>query len=145
MHARQAATRWRTPKACLGKQADNAMQQQCGQLIKSLITVCPVRMCAYVMPQVRVHVVVLDMRDLAAVQDLAQDLPDDFREVDILVNNAGLALGVSSVSEHDLEVSGKPRSRNKAVVYRAVVAAGGYSASAHFTSSRPIPPLLQLL
>lgn len=51
------------------------------------------------------HTVTLDMRDLAAVAQMPHQLPPEFREVDILVNNAGLALGVTTVGDHDIEVS----------------------------------------
>jgi NADP-dependent 3-hydroxy acid dehydrogenase YdfG len=44
------------------------------------------------------------MRDLAAVAQMPHQLPDEFKEVDILINNAGLALGVTTVSDHDIEV-----------------------------------------
>lgn len=54
--------------------------------------------------QVAVHTVTLDMRDLAAVAQMPHQLPDEFREVDILINNAGLALGVTTVSDHDINV-----------------------------------------
>jgi 3-hydroxy acid dehydrogenase/malonic semialdehyde reductase len=40
------------------------------------------------------HVVVLDVRDNAAVERAVAALPADFRDVDVLVNNAGLALGL---------------------------------------------------
>lgn len=50
------------------------------------------------------HTVTLDMRDLAAVAQMPHQLPDEFREVDILINNAGLALGVTTVSDHDINV-----------------------------------------
>lgn len=55
--------------------------------------------------QVPVHTFTLDMRDLAAVARLPHELPDGFKDIDILVNNAGLALGVTTVSDHDIEVS----------------------------------------
>lgn len=50
------------------------------------------------------HSVTLDMRDLDAVAQLPAQLPQEFQAVDILINNAGLALGVTTVSEHDIEV-----------------------------------------
>jgi 3-hydroxy acid dehydrogenase/malonic semialdehyde reductase len=40
------------------------------------------------------HVVMLDVRDNAAVERAVAALPADFRDVDVLVNNAGLALGL---------------------------------------------------
>jgi NADP-dependent 3-hydroxy acid dehydrogenase YdfG len=54
--------------------------------------------------QVRVHVVAQDMQDIAGVVALPQRLPEGFREVGILINNAGLALGTTSVAEHDIQV-----------------------------------------
>lgn len=54
--------------------------------------------------QVPVHTVVLDMRNLEAVAQMPHQLPDQFKEVDILINNAGLALGVTTVDSHDIEV-----------------------------------------
>lgn len=54
--------------------------------------------------QVPVHAVTLDMRDLDAVAQLPGQLPEEFKAVDILVNNAGLALGVTTVDTHDIEV-----------------------------------------
>ncbi|KAF6259497.1 hypothetical protein COO60DRAFT_1622042 [Scenedesmus sp. NREL 46B-D3] len=53
--------------------------------------------------QAAVHVAQLDMRDLDAVAQFPDSLPDEFKEVDILVNNAGLALSLSSVADHDVE------------------------------------------
>jgi NADP-dependent 3-hydroxy acid dehydrogenase YdfG len=44
------------------------------------------------------------MRNLEAVAQLPHQLPAEFREVDILINNAGLALGVTTVGDHDIEV-----------------------------------------
>lgn len=54
--------------------------------------------------QVPVHTVTLDMRDLGAVAQLPQQLPEEFRDIDILINNAGLALGVATIGGHDIEV-----------------------------------------
>jgi 3-hydroxy acid dehydrogenase / malonic semialdehyde reductase len=41
---------------------------------------------------VRIHPVVLDVRDRTAVEAAIGGLPPDFAELDLLVNNAGLAL-----------------------------------------------------
>lgn len=46
-----------------------------------------------VYPLAKVHLLVLDVSDLAAIAELPKTLPEEFAEVDILVNNAGLALG----------------------------------------------------
>lgn len=53
--------------------------------------------------KVSVHTVSLDLRDLGAVAQLPQQLPEEFRDVGILVNNAGLALGVAAIGGHDIE------------------------------------------
>ncbi|HEX9050327.1 MAG TPA: SDR family oxidoreductase [Anaeromyxobacter sp.] len=42
----------------------------------------------------RVHPVVLDVRDRAAVEAAIPALPPEWRAIDVLVNNAGLALGL---------------------------------------------------
>jgi 3-hydroxy acid dehydrogenase/malonic semialdehyde reductase len=46
---------------------------------------------------------VLDVRDRAAVEQLATSLPPAFAEVDVLVNNAGLAMGLEPAQEADLD------------------------------------------
>eukprot|EP00878_Enallax_costatus_P013588 GHUV01014207.1.p1 GENE.GHUV01014207.1~~GHUV01014207.1.p1 ORF type:complete len:254 (+),score=82.01 GHUV01014207.1:1145-1906(+) len=53
--------------------------------------------------KVPVHAVQLDMQDLDAVKALPEQLPEEFKQVDILINNAGLALGVSTVGDHNIE------------------------------------------
>lgn len=50
-----------------------------------------------------VHTAVLDVRDRAAVQAVADGLPAAFREVDLLVNNAGLALGLEPAHSANLD------------------------------------------
>src|SRR5271165_4632640 len=45
----------------------------------------------------------LDVRDQAAVERAASNLPADFADVDVLVNNAGLALGLEPAQEAKLE------------------------------------------
>src|SRR5512132_867333 len=42
----------------------------------------------------KLHPVVLDVRDRAAIEALLPALPPEWRAVDVLVNNAGLALGL---------------------------------------------------
>jgi NADP-dependent 3-hydroxy acid dehydrogenase YdfG len=59
---------------------------------------------AWYIVQVPIHSVTLDMRNLEAVAQLPHQLPAEFQEVDILINNAGLALGVTTVGDHDIEV-----------------------------------------
>ena len=51
----------------------------------------------------RLHPLVLDVRDRAAVVKAFATLPDAVREVDVLVNNAGLALGLESAQRSDLD------------------------------------------
>ncbi len=53
--------------------------------------------------EVPVHVVTLDVRDRAAVEQAVAALPPAFREVDVLVNNAGLALGLEPAQRADLD------------------------------------------
>lgn len=50
-----------------------------------------------------VHAAVLDVRDRAAVQAVADGLPAAFREVDLLINNAGLALGLEPACRASLD------------------------------------------
>jgi len=45
----------------------------------------------------------LDVRNLAELKDLLQDMPEDWRAIDILVNNAGKALGMHPVFTGNLE------------------------------------------
>jgi 3-hydroxy acid dehydrogenase / malonic semialdehyde reductase len=47
--------------------------------------------------------VALDVRDRAAVAEVASSLPAEFSEVDVLVNNAGLALGRDPAQSADLD------------------------------------------
>lgn len=50
-----------------------------------------------------VAVAELDVRDRAAVESWARELPDGFREVDVLVNNAGLARGLAPLHQGSVE------------------------------------------
>jgi 3-hydroxy acid dehydrogenase/malonic semialdehyde reductase len=50
----------------------------------------------------RVHTVVLDVRDSAAVAEAIAGLPGEFAEPDVLVNNAGLAEGLEPAQAADL-------------------------------------------
>ena len=47
--------------------------------------------------------VTLDVRDRAAVTDVANALPAEFAEIDVLVNNAGLAPGLGPAQAADLD------------------------------------------
>ena len=52
---------------------------------------------------VRIHPVVLDVRDRTAVEAAIGSLPPDFAELDLLVNNAGLAAGFDPAQNADLD------------------------------------------
>ncbi|EFJ44998.1 hypothetical protein VOLCADRAFT_94686 [Volvox carteri f. nagariensis] len=52
---------------------------------------------------VPVHTVQLDVRNIAEVDLLPQQLPEEFATVDILVNNAGLALGTAAVQDNCMD------------------------------------------
>ncbi|MGB8901490.1 MAG: SDR family NAD(P)-dependent oxidoreductase [Methylocella sp.] len=52
---------------------------------------------------VRIHPVVLDVRDRTAVEAAIGGLPPDFAELDLLVNNAGLAAGFDPAQNADLD------------------------------------------
>ncbi len=51
----------------------------------------------------KVHPVVVDVRDRAAVEGLVAALPAPFAAVDVLVNNAGLALGLEPAQRASLD------------------------------------------
>ncbi len=50
-----------------------------------------------------IFVSVLDVRDLAAIEQLVTSLPAAFAEIDVLVNNAGLALGLEPAQDAVLD------------------------------------------
>ena len=50
-----------------------------------------------------IFVSVLDVRDLAAIEQLVTSLPAAFADVDVLVNNAGLALGLEPAQDAALD------------------------------------------
>jgi 3-hydroxy acid dehydrogenase/malonic semialdehyde reductase len=50
----------------------------------------------------RVHPVVVDVRDRAAVEAAVSALPDELAAIDLLVNNAGLALGLEPAQLADI-------------------------------------------
>ena len=52
---------------------------------------------------IKIHPLIFDVRDNAAVEKAVQSLPNEFKLVDILINNAGLALELNSVHEGSLE------------------------------------------
>ncbi len=47
----------------------------------------------------QVLALVLDVRNLQAVEDAITSLPDMWKNIDLLINNAGLAVGVSPIQE----------------------------------------------
>lgn len=49
-----------------------------------------------------VHLIELDVRDNAAVEQAVRALPQDFSAVDLLINNAGLALGLEPAHQAQL-------------------------------------------
>ncbi len=51
----------------------------------------------------RVHVVELDVRDRAAVEQAIAALPAGFADIDVVVNNAGLALGLEPAQRASLD------------------------------------------
>jgi 3-hydroxy acid dehydrogenase/malonic semialdehyde reductase len=51
----------------------------------------------------KVHPVVVDVRDRAAVEGLVAGLPAPFAAIDVLVNNAGLALGLEPAQRASLD------------------------------------------
>ncbi|MFT4172854.1 MAG: SDR family NAD(P)-dependent oxidoreductase, partial [Herbaspirillum sp.] len=51
----------------------------------------------------KVHTLVVDVADKAAVHDALAKLPADYAAIDVLVNNAGLALGLEPAHRADLD------------------------------------------
>ena len=51
----------------------------------------------------RIHPLVLDVRDRAAVEAAIAGFPAEFADIDLLVNNAGLALGLTPAPQADLD------------------------------------------
>ena len=49
------------------------------------------------------RIILLDVRDRAAVQRAVDELPEQFSAVDVLINNAGLALGLEPAQRADLD------------------------------------------
>ncbi|RYY35101.1 MAG: SDR family NAD(P)-dependent oxidoreductase [Sphingobacteriaceae bacterium] len=50
---------------------------------------------------IKVHTVVLDVRDKQAVAEKLGWLPDEWKKVDVLINNAGLSLGLDPINTGD--------------------------------------------
>ena len=51
----------------------------------------------------RIHPLILDVRDRAAVERAIEDLPPPLAPIDVLVNNAGLALGLEPAQRASLD------------------------------------------
>ncbi len=51
----------------------------------------------------RIHPLVLDVRDRAAVEEALGELPAEFAQIDVLVNSAGLALGLGPAQHASLD------------------------------------------
>jgi 3-hydroxy acid dehydrogenase/malonic semialdehyde reductase len=51
----------------------------------------------------KIHPVVLDVRDRAAIEAAVAALPQEWRAIDVLVNNAGLALGLEPAQRASLD------------------------------------------
>lgn len=54
-------------------------------------------------PEIKIHVLQLDVRDRQQVEEKITALPQGFREIDVLVNNAGLALGLNPAHDASLD------------------------------------------
>eukprot|EP01025_Chloroclados_australasicus_P010888 TRINITY_DN1460_c0_g2_i2.p1 TRINITY_DN1460_c0_g2~~TRINITY_DN1460_c0_g2_i2.p1 ORF type:complete len:265 (+),score=21.23 TRINITY_DN1460_c0_g2_i2:185-979(+) len=52
--------------------------------------------------KVNIHVIQLDVQDQDRVEQLSDELPENFKSVDVLINNAGLALGFNACYENDM-------------------------------------------
>ncbi len=50
-----------------------------------------------------VHIAAFDVRDRQQVEEMVQNIPQDFQNIDILLNNAGLALGLGPAQDADLD------------------------------------------
>jgi NADP-dependent 3-hydroxy acid dehydrogenase YdfG len=55
------------------------------------------------LPDGQIHLAPFDVRDLGAVQQFVDDLPEAWRDIDVLINNAGLAQGLSFIHEADIK------------------------------------------
>ncbi len=53
--------------------------------------------------KVKVHSLCFDIRKLAEVEKVINELPSDFKNIDVLVNNAGLAAGLSSIQDGNVD------------------------------------------
>ncbi|MES2617973.1 MAG: SDR family NAD(P)-dependent oxidoreductase [Bacteroidota bacterium] len=52
---------------------------------------------------IKVHVITLDVRDRAAVEQAFASIPAEWQAIDVLINNAGLAMGLSSVENGNVD------------------------------------------
>jgi 3-hydroxy acid dehydrogenase/malonic semialdehyde reductase len=51
----------------------------------------------------KIHTIVFDIQDKAAMEKSIKDLPEEFQNIDLLINNAGLALGLDPAQTSDIE------------------------------------------
>ncbi len=52
---------------------------------------------------VDIHISNYDVRDLKAVKEAIESLPENWKKINVLVNNAGLAVGLSSIQNGDID------------------------------------------
>ncbi|AOA63582.1 NADP(+)-dependent dehydrogenase [Komagataella phaffii CBS 7435] len=50
-------------------------------------------------PNIKVHIALLDVSNIAKLTEYVESLPEEFKAVDVLVNNAGKALGIDRVGQ----------------------------------------------
>ncbi len=52
---------------------------------------------------IKVLAVTLDVRDRVSVQEMFQNLPDEWKQIDVLINNAGLSQGLDPIQTGDFD------------------------------------------
>ncbi|RKP12032.1 hypothetical protein BJ684DRAFT_12095 [Piptocephalis cylindrospora] len=69
-------------------------------------------------PECQIHVSKLDVQDNESVNQMVNDLPDNFKKINILVNNAGLAIEIDTVDKVELDAVDKVLNTNvRGVIY----------------------------